>query len=103
MNDIYIRARLIGSRTDAINQVTAQWSNMQEKIDFEQWLKFYEKGGANLYKNAENGIPMLPFQAIPGLTPKSEHAQFINTDIPKEDLKSKNKKDDHLGRLSFKK
>ena len=78
LNDIYVRARVFGSRSDAINQVTKNWDNMDEKIDFERWARFYEQGGARMYKMAQ-GYPNLPIQAIPGLTPKNNN--FVNTII----------------------
>ena len=70
LNDIYIRARLFGNKQEAVNYITSKWDNMDEKIDFERWIKYYEQGGASLYKSAQ-GIPMLPLQAVPGLNIKN--------------------------------
>ena len=80
LNDIYVRTRIYGSRRDAINQVTQNWDDMDEKLDFERWARFYEQGGARMYKMAQ-GYPMLPIQAIPGLTPKNNE-NFIPQEAP---------------------
>lgn len=70
LNDIYIRTRLFGNKQEAVDYITSKWGSMDEKIDFERWVKYYEQGGASLYKSAQ-GIPMLPLQAVPGLNIKN--------------------------------
>jgi len=80
LNDIHMRARIYGNKRDAINFVTQGWNNMDEKMDFERWMKYYEKD-FGLYRdssrntngitvNAFGGLP-IPLQAIPGLNDKN--------------------------------
>lgn len=77
LNDIYIRTKLYGNKRDAINQATSQWDNMDEKLDFERWARFYEQGGLRLYKSADDMYSKLPIQAIPGLIPR-DNSNFAN-------------------------
>lgn len=100
LNDIYIRTRLSGNKREAINQVISQWDNMDEKIDFERWARFYEQGGMRLYKSAQPYSP-LPIQAIPGLIPKND-SNFVSIEEAINPDKSKKGKDLSLDELRSK-
>ncbi len=76
LNDIHMRARVYGNKREAINFVTQGWSDMDEKLDFERWMKYYEKD-FGLYRGASennslvsNAFSGLPLQAITGITDK---------------------------------
>jgi len=87
LNDIYVKSKLFGSnKKEIINQITAEWGcDMQEKMDFERWVKFHQNSGSRMYKSAQN-YSMLPIQAIPGLSPKNNEMfvddNFENNENP---------------------
>lgn len=53
MQDIYIRTHLGATKTAAVEEITKDWGRM-EKINFLNWLKYYESGDINKYKTAQN-------------------------------------------------
>lgn len=79
INDIHIRSRIFGNKKDAIDFVTKDWGNMDEKLAFERWLKFYEQKGHTNYKISQHIITdniVLPY--IPGLTKKQNQESNAN-------------------------
>lgn len=53
MKDIYVRMHLGASKNDAVDSITTDWKPM-EKIDFLNWMKYYESGDHKKYKQAQN-------------------------------------------------
>jgi hypothetical protein len=83
INDIHIRSKIFGNKRDAIDFVTKDWRNMDEKLAFERWLKFYEDKGHTKYKMAQHittdniAFPVkLPY--IPGLTKQENKVELAN-------------------------
>jgi hypothetical protein len=62
MQDIYVRTHLGATKNAAVEEITKDWNRM-EKINFLNWLKYYESGDINKYKTAQN------------------HSYYVNDDI----------------------
>jgi hypothetical protein len=67
LNDIIIREKLYGSFREAFDYITKDWRDMDEKLDFNNWVKDQKRGINKLYRIAYSDN-MLEFQHIPGLT-----------------------------------
>lgn len=52
VREVYYRAHKGMDKNEALNQVVSGWSNM-EKLDFKNWLKFYEENAHKKYKTAQ--------------------------------------------------
>jgi hypothetical protein len=96
MKDIYLKVHKGDSRHNAIALATSDW-NQVEKVDFYDWLKFYESGAQNSYKMAQHNyyindsipdyfIPNPPKKDIPA--PIKDISKDIST-LPNEVLKLK--------------
>lgn len=53
MKDIYVKLHLGASKNQSVEEVTNEWNSM-EKIDFLNWLKYYESGDHTKYKRAQH-------------------------------------------------
>jgi hypothetical protein len=53
VRELYTKEKDGLDRTSALSQATANWSN-NEKLDFKNWLRFYEEGNHLKYKFAQN-------------------------------------------------
>jgi hypothetical protein len=61
MKNIYVKLHLGANKKQSIDAITNDWGTM-EKIDFLNWLKYYESGDQNKYK-------------------KAQHSYYVNDDI----------------------
>ena len=83
INDIHMRSKIFGNKKDAIDFVTKDWRDMDEKLAFERWLKFYQEKGHLKYKLAQHittdniSLPM-KLQYIPGLTKEEPRIERAN-------------------------
>jgi hypothetical protein len=89
VKDMYYRIHKGASDTDALNQVISGWSDM-EKLDFKNWLKFYEEGAhkkyaqVNYWEDANRAGYFVPVYPEPVKTPINnvqdiEYAKDPNT------------------------
>ena len=83
INDIHMRSKIFGNKKDAVDFVTKDWRDMDEKLAFERWLKFYEQKGHLKYKLAQHittdniSLPM-KLQYIPGLSKEEPRIERAN-------------------------
>ena len=97
LNDITIRAKLYGNKKDAIDYITRNWSDMDEKRDFGNWAKDKENGVGNLYRIAlfEEKVG-LELQHIPGFMSKKP---VIDESVKQEKTRDEIIKQKVLGRI----
>jgi len=91
VREIYYSVHKGAKREDAFDKITNGWGKM-EKLDFKNWLKFYEENGQNKYKEATvktaqfwNELPR--FDNHPAIDMERVKAPETHPDVLKEERK----------------
>ncbi len=95
LNDILIRTRIYGNKTEAIEYITKGWTDMDEIKDFTRWVN-REQNLNKLYKSAlvtENASVPIHMPYIPGLSPR------IPSDISSASMDAKELKELHVNKI----
>jgi hypothetical protein len=83
VKDMYYRIHKGSDGSEALNHVMSGWDNM-EKLDFQNWLKFYEEGAhkkyaqVNYWEDANRAGYFVPIYPEPIKPPATNNAQDID-------------------------